>query len=211
MACNIKIILLFSLSFMTCNVYTQNPIQLPEPQKQGGIPLMDALSKRSTTREFNAEKELSKQELSNILWSAFGYNRDEKRTAPSALNMQEIILFVFIQEGIYRWDAEQNILYPISKGDKRELAGKQDFVKDAALNIVYVADFTKMEEHYTKDTDKMNMAHVDCGFIGQNVYLYAASESMNCVFRGYIDKEQLHTTLKLNKNQHVLFSQSIGY
>jgi SagB-type dehydrogenase family enzyme len=192
-------------------VYTQNPIQLPEPQKQGGMPLMDALSKRSTTRDFNAAKELSKQELSNILWSAFGYNRDEKRTAPSALNMQEIMLFVFIQEGIYNWDAKKNILYPISKGDKRKLAGKQDFVKNAAVNIVYVADFTKMEEHYSNDTDKMNMAHVDCGFIGQNVYLYAASENMNCVFRGYIDKEQLHTTLKLNKNQHVLFSQSIGY
>ncbi|MFW5851360.1 MAG: SagB/ThcOx family dehydrogenase [Bacteroidota bacterium] len=211
MVSNIKIILLFSLSFMTCNVYTQNSIQLPEPQKQGGIPLMDALSKRKTTREFNAQKELSKQELSNILWAAFGYNRDEKRTAPSALNMQEIMLFVFIQEGVYRWNAEKNILYPISKGDKRELAGKQDFVKDAALIIVYVADFTKMEEHYSNDTDKMNMAHVDCGFIGQNVYLYAASKNMNCVFRGYIDKEQLHTTLKLNKNQHVLFSQSIGY
>src|SRR5690554_6937649 len=105
MTSNIKIILLFCINFITCTVYTQNPIQLPELQKQGGMPLMDALSKRITTRDFNAAKELSKQELSNILWSAFGYNRDEKRTAPSALNMQEIMLFVFIQEGIYNWDA----------------------------------------------------------------------------------------------------------
>ncbi|MFO7867927.1 MAG: SagB/ThcOx family dehydrogenase [Bacteroidales bacterium] len=211
MACKIKIVLLLSFSFMMCNVYTQPPVQLPAPQTDGGIPLMEALSKRKTTREFNANKDISKQLLSNILWSGFGYNRDEKRTAPSALNMQEIMLFVFNKDGIYQWNAQKNILTPVSQGDKRELAGKQDFVKDAAVNIVYVADFSKMEEHYTDDTEKMNMAHVDCGFIGQNVYLFAASENLNCVFRGYIDKEQLHSTLELNQNQHVLFSQSIGY
>lgn len=196
--------LFFSVAF------SQSTIQLPQPQTKGGMPLMEALQKRQSSRTFDGTKHLTNQQISNLLWAAYGFNRSDKRTAPSALNMQEFTLYIFTKDGVYRWEAEKNQLHLVISGDHREKTGKQDFVKHAALNIVYVADFAKMTR-YRNDEDKMNMAHVDCGFIGQNVYLWAASNNMSSIFRGYIDKELLHSTLQLNTNQHVLFSQSVGY
>ena len=205
-----KAIVLFFVIALHCNLFAQSVIQLPAPKMQGGMPLMDALSKRKSTRDYNAEKQLTNQQLSDLLWAAYGFNRDKKRTAPSAMDMQEITLFVFTKEGAYEWNPNTNQLILIISGDHRDITGKQGFVKNAAINIVYVADFSKMN-HYKTQEDKMNMAHVDCGFIGQNVYLFAASNGMNAIFRGYIDKELLHSKLQLNTNQHVLFSQSVGF
>ncbi len=121
-----------------------NPIQLLKPQTDGGRPLMQALKDRKTDRAFSPEKP-PLQMLSNLLWAAFGINRPDsgKRTAPSAVNWQEIELYVVLPEGVYLYDAKNHLLQPVSKGDIRGMTGRQSFVKEASVNLVYVADFSK--------------------------------------------------------------------
>ena len=121
------------------------PIQLPPPQTTGGRPLMQVLSDRKSTREFGPGT-LSPQTLSNLLWAAFGINRpDGRRTAPSAMNWQEVSIYVATPEGVYIYDAKDNALNPVLAGDFRAATGTQSFVKDAAVNLVYVSDLSKTE------------------------------------------------------------------
>jgi hypothetical protein len=121
------------------------PIQLPAPQIAGGKPLMEALKPRSTSRAF-APDPLPPQTLSNLLWAAWGVNRpDGKRTAPSARNRQEIDVVVVLPQGAYVYDAAGNVLKPLVTGALRALTGEQEFVKDAPLTLVYVADTARMK------------------------------------------------------------------
>jgi SagB-type dehydrogenase family enzyme len=185
------------------------PIKLPEPQKTGGMPLMEALSKRTTSRAYSA-KELDLQTLSNLLWAAFGVTRDDgRRTAPSAVNWQEIDIYVCLQKGVYLYNALQNQLEFYMKGDIREATGKQPFVKDAPVNLVFVADYTRMGDR-TEDVKKW-YSSADVGFISQNVYLFCASEGLATVVRGMVDKEELKKLMNLRPDQHVVFAQTVGY
>ena len=108
-----------------------NPIQLPDPQVDGGRPLMQLLKERSSQRSFSSEK-LSLQVLSNLLWAAFGINRPDtgKCTAPSAVNWQEIDIYVATADGLYLYDAKAQILKPILSEDIRAMTGRQDFIKE---------------------------------------------------------------------------------
>src|SRR5512137_2733760 len=119
------------------------PVKLPVPQTDGGRPLMQVLKDRRSTREFGPAN-LSRQTLSNLLWAAFGINRpDGHRTAPSAMNWQEVSIYVATPEGVYIYDAKENALNPVLAGDFRATTGTQSFVKDAAVNLVYVSDLSK--------------------------------------------------------------------
>jgi hypothetical protein len=178
-------------------------IKLPEPQKTGGKPLMEVLSQRQSTRDFDTSRTLSDQTLSNLLWAGFGYNRDGKRTAPSAMNRQEIAIYIITSQSTFIYDASLNELKEITKGDYRKAAGSQDFVYTAPVNLVFVCDKTKMPD--------IQMAYADCGFIAQNIYLYCASECLGTVVRGSFDKNELSHILKLNENQEILLCQTIGY
>ena len=186
------------------------PIPLPQPQTEIGKPLMQVLMLRKSTRSFTSEK-LQIQELSNILWAAAGINRPEsgKRTAPSAMNWQEIDVYVVMQEGAYVYNAKENVLKPIANGDLRGFCGVQDFVKLAPVNLVYVADYRKIKQ--INDEAKYLYIPADCGFMAQNVYLYCASQSLSVVVRGMIERDKLSKALNLNKDQAVLLSQTIGY
>ena len=180
----------------------QAPIQLPKPQMTAGMPLMEALAKRQTTRAF-ADKPLPLQTLSNLLWAAFGVNRPREvkaglgRTAPSAMNKQEVELDVVLADGVYVYEAEQNRLRPVVAGDMRGKVGTAAAVH-AAVTIVYVADA------------KLDYAQVDTGFIGQNVYLFAASEGLNAWFYA-IHTPDVPGALKLAADRKPLYAQSIGY
>ncbi len=184
-------------------------VRLPAPQMDGGRPLMQALKDRKSTREF-APGTLSAQTLSNLLWAAFGINRpDGRRTAPSAMNWQEVTIYVATAEGVYIYDAKENTLMPVLAGDHRGATGTQSFVKDAAVNLVYVVDVAKTggaggseEELYTA---------ADVGFIAQNVYLYCASEGLATVVRGSVDKAALAKLLGLRTRQKIILAQSVGY
>lgn len=173
-------------------------ITLPKPKTTGGMPLMEALSKRSTTREFSKE-EIDSQTLSNLLWAAWGYNREGMRTAPSANNKQCIDLYVVKKSGAYLYDAQNNKLIQVNTEDVRKSAGKQEFVWEAPLNFVYVAD-----------KDKGGMPQTDVGFIAQNVYLFCASENMAAVVRGFFDAGDVKKALKLKDNQEPVLTQTIG-
>ena len=186
------------------------PIQLLPPQIDGGKPLMQVLQKRSTSREFSTDQ-LPPQVLSNLLWAAYGFNRPDigKRTVPSASNCQEIDLYVSMAGGLYLYDARTNRLEPILNEDIRALAGKQPFVKTAPVNLIMVADFSRMGKYSPEEKDIYS--HTDAGFIGQNVYLFCASEGLATVFRASIDKPALAKAMKLREDQKILFSQTVGY
>jgi SagB-type dehydrogenase family enzyme len=186
------------------------PVKLLKPQVEKGKPLMQVLTDRSSSRSFSNEK-LPVQELSNLLWAAFGINRTDtgKRTAPSAVNWQEIDIYVATADGLYLYDAKKHMLNPILSQDVRALTGRQEFVKDAPVNLVYVADFSKMGKA-AKD-DKELYSATDTGFISQNVYLYCASEGLATVVRGSIDRQALAKVMKLRPEQKIILAQSVGY
>ncbi|MBA7708610.1 hypothetical protein ES703_117512 [subsurface metagenome] len=185
------------------------PIQLLQPQMDGGRPLMQVLKDRKTSRAFSSEK-LPPQVLSNMLWAAWGVNRpDGKRTAPSARNWQEIDVYVALADGLYLYDAKANILKPILAEDIRAATGGQSFVKDAPVNLIFVSDFSKMGN--APDDQKDFYSATDTGFISQNVYLYCASEGLATVVRGYVDRPALAKVMKLRPDQKVILAQTVGY
>lgn len=170
---------------------------------------MEALSKRKTSREYST-RELDLQTLSNLLWAAFGVTRDDgRRTAPSAVNWQEVDIYVCLQKGVYLYNAKLNQLDFYMKGDIREATGKQPFVKDAPVNLVFVADYSRMGDR--AEDVKKSYAAADVGFISQNVYLFCASENLATVVRGMVDKEELKKLMNLRPDQHVVFAQTVGY
>jgi SagB-type dehydrogenase family enzyme len=170
---------------------------------------MLVLSDRKSTREFSSAK-LSPQILSNLLWAGFGINRpDGRRTAPSAMNWQEVSIYVATAEGVYTYEAKTNTLSPVLAGDFRAATGTQAYVKDAAVNLVYVADLSKTGPAAPSEAEMYTAA--DVGFIAENVYLYCASEGLAAVVRASIDKPSLAKTLRLQPNQRIILAQSVGY
>jgi len=185
------------------------PIQLPKPQTDGGRSLIQLLRERKSVREFSAEK-LPLPVLSNLLWAAFGVSRsDGRRTAPSARNWQETGIYVASEDGLYLYDAKGHILLPILKDDIRAMTGTQPYVKDAPINLVYVADYAKAGTSPMEQKDLWTAC--DTGFIAQNVYLYCTSEGLSTVVRGLVDKPALAKVMKLRPDQKIILAQSVGY
>ena len=185
------------------------PIVLPKPQTEIGQPLMQVLKNRHSSREFSPER-LSPQMLSNLLWAAFGINRPDsgKRTAPSAMNWQETDLYVATAEGLYVYDAKAHQLNPVLGEDVRAYTGTQSFVKDAPVDIVYVADLRKAR---SPSPDRDMYVAADTGFIAQNVYLFCASEGLVTVVRGTIERPALAKVMRLRADQKIMLSQTVGY
>jgi SagB-type dehydrogenase family enzyme len=186
------------------------PVELPEPNMKGGMPLMEALKARSTQREYDS-KDLPPQVLSDLLWAAFGINRPDsgKRTAPSAMNWQETDIYVALKSGLYLYEPKKNTLEPVLDEDIREATGMQPFVKDAPVNLVFVADMTRMGK--ATEEDKKVYSAADVGFISQNVYLFCASEGLATVVRGWFDREKLTEIMKLRPEQYIVLTQTVGY
>lgn len=206
-----KLILILLLA-LPVFVYAQElkPVKLPEPKMQGGMPLMQALKERKSTREFSS-RALPIEIISDMFWAAAGINRPESalRTSPTAHNMQEIDIYLAKADGLYLYDAKSNMLMPVVLGDIRVLTGGQPFVKDAPVNLIYVADLSKMSGLSPQEADFY--AAADTGFISQNVYLYCASSGLATVVRGWMDKPALAKAMKLRANQKIILAQSVGY
>lgn len=204
----IKQIVFILLILPFAGISAQN-LPLPNPQITGGMPLMEALSKRSTSRIFDTIS-MPMQEISNLLWAAFGINRpDGKRTAPSARNLQETDIYVLLKKGVYKYNAKNDQLIQVLYSDIRNLGGTQDFVKNAPLTLVFIADLSKMGDG--KPEDKLNTANIDVGYISQNVYLYCASAGLVTGARGSVDKNALGLKLGLKQDQQIIIAQSVGY
>jgi nitroreductase len=179
-------------------------VQLPAPRKSGGLPLMEALANRTSARAYDA-RELSSQQLADLLWAGFGVNRpDGKRTAPSANNKQEIEIYVLLPQGAFVYDAPKNQLREILGADVRPSVGRVD----APVILVYVADLAKRGD---SGDGRRNVAATDSGFIGQNVYLFCASEGLATVYRGGFNAAELTPKLKLRPDQTILAVQPVGY
>jgi SagB-type dehydrogenase family enzyme len=185
-------------------------VTLPKPRLGSGVPLMQALKSRHSSRSFSA-RELPKQVLSELLWAAYGVNRPDsgRRTAPSAHDRREVDLYVAMKDGLYRYDADNHALILVAKKDLRAATGRQKFPGRAPLNIVYVADLAKMPG--VPRSAALEAAAISTGAIVQNVYLYAASEGLAAVVRGWIDKKALAKAMGLRVEQYVFVAQTVGY
>ena len=209
-SCTLSVLIAFVLLSSVATAQELKPVSLPEPQTDGGKPLMQTLKARNTSREIKPDK-LPLQVLSNLLWAAFGINRPEsgKRTAPSAMNWQEIDIYVALADGLYVYDAKAQGLNPVLAADVRGATGTQDFVKDAPVNLVYVADLAKTGD--ASDESQNLYTAVDTGVIVQNVYLFCSSEGLGTVVRGSVDRAALAKLMKLRTNQRIVVAQTVGY
>ncbi len=199
--------LAFLLTLMV-SASAQEIIKLPAPKTEGGMPLMQALKERKSGREFSSQK-LPLPILSTLMWAAWGINRpDGHHTAPSARNAQEIDVYVAMGDGLFLYQPKENQLQKISADDIRAATGTNDYVKDAAVNLVYVADLKKAN---LKESDADLWIGADTAFLAQNAYLFCASEGLQVVVRGSIDRPALAKLMKLRPEQKITLAQSVGY
>lgn len=206
-----KLSFLLTALLVVTMMYAQDlkVIKLNAPDKTRGAAVMKVLADRHSDREF-ATKELSLQDLSDLLWAANGINRaDGKRTAPSALNKQDIDVYVIRKDGAYLYDAKANTLNPIAQGDHRgAVAGGQDFVKEAPVCLVLVSDLSRFGN--TSDQTKL-MAAVDAGIVCQNINICCAGIGLSTVPRATMDKNALKEILKLSDSQVLMMNNPVGY
>lgn len=185
-------------------------IALPAADTRGGLPLMQALAQRQSQRAF-APEPLALPLLSDLLWAAAGLNRPllGGRTAPSALNAQEVDVYVALPTGLYRYAAAGHALHLVCANDVRRVTGYQDFVDTAPLDLIMVADHSRMT--LVPVAQRMAYAYTCAGAMAQNVYLYCASEGLATVIRAWLDRDALGCAMGLGTEQLVLLSQTVGY
>ncbi|MDD4969484.1 MAG: SagB/ThcOx family dehydrogenase [Paludibacter sp.] len=183
---------------------TFDTIKLLAPDTLGGKPLMQAISRRKSDRQFES-RNLTLKHLSELLWVANGVNRaNGKRTVPSSMGRYPLQTYAVLANGIYFYNPAKHQLEPVVKGDFRTLAGKQAFVDTAPLNIVFIAKGKSA-------TDNFSAALEDSGYCAQNVYLYCASEGLKCVVRAGAKEAELLKTLGLGDNYKFIIAQTVGY
>ena len=208
-----KLFLIFTaMLIISMSMYSQEltEIKLNAPDKTRGSAVMKALSDRKSVREYD-EKEISQQDLSDLLWAAIGINRpDGKRTAPTAVNAQEIDVYVVRKDGVYLYDAKEHALKPIVKGDYRKaVAGRQDFVNAAPLCLVMVANLKTLGDPALAQTRLIS--GIDAGIVSQNINLFCASVGLCTVPRGSWDFDELKNVLKLSDTQQIMLNNPVGY
>ncbi len=182
---------------------------LPPPRPSGGMPLIDALMLRRSTREYSTHP-LEPQVLSDLLWAANGVNRPSgDRTAPYWRHIMVTDIYAAMADGVWLYEPKTHALLPHAKEDIRAQTGTQDFVALAPLDLVYVAHGERMRD--VGPAERRLFASADACFIGQNVYLFCASEGLATVFRGSVDQSKLAATLNLPDGQFVTFAQTVGY
>ncbi len=184
-------------------------VTLPVPRSDGGMPLLACLKRRHSTREYS-ERPLAEQTLSDLLWAAFGVNRPSgDRTAPYWRHVMVMDIYVAKSDGVWLYEPQTHSLHRYLPDDIRAQTGLQDFVATAPVNLIYVAHGERMKD--ISPEERRLYASVDAGFIGQNVYLFCASEGLGSVFRGAVDYPKLDRLLKLPAGVFVTFAQTVGY
>jgi SagB-type dehydrogenase family enzyme len=195
-----KSFLLFALLCCASLLQAQD-IRLLPPVKTGGKAFMETVGERRSERRF-VKKELPAQTLSNLLWVANGLNRPDRRTVPTAMNKQEMELFVVFDSGVYFYDAQQHLLKWVASGNFKEALGQPEITDNAAVSIVMVAN---------TDKSSLDMARISTGYISQNIYLFAASEGLGTVARGSFHREALAKALQLTDTQAIVLVQPVGF
>jgi hypothetical protein len=185
-------------------------MSLPAPRTEGGVSLRAALQKRQSIREF-ADRPLALPLLSDLLWAAYGINRPASgdRTAPCWRHETIIDIYVAMADGVWLYAPKEHALQPVVSKDLRVQTGMQDFVGTAPVNLVYAAHGEQMGN--VSDEDRRLWAGVDTGFIGQNVYLFAAAEGLATVFRASVPRAELAKSLQLPAQHFITAAQTVGY
>lgn len=192
------------------SAFAGEDIELPAPAQTGGKPLMEVLAARKSTRAFDKERDLSPEVLSSLLWAGNGLSRDaDHRTAPSAMNCREILLYVVGKTAVYRYSPEENKLVFVKEGDFRAATGMQPFAGEAPLNILLVADSERMGR--MDDAARAKYSATDAAFVSANLYLYCASEGLATVVRGAFDPDLIARSIGLPPTQRTILVQTIGY
>ena len=196
---------LFTTSILTAiltygEVMAADIQKLPAPDLSQSTPaLMELINTRHSVRSYDNEKSVDDQTLSEILWVAFGVNQYGKRTVPTAMNEQNLKVFVLRKDGIWFYNGKDNQLEKISDENAIDFtAGQQEYVKDAPLHLIY----TSSDKRWGDD-------HAGSSY--QNVYLYATAKGLATVIRGSGDFDELHRALKLSADEFVIADQPIGY
>ncbi|MGA2406539.1 MAG: SagB/ThcOx family dehydrogenase [Bacteroidales bacterium] len=208
-----KLLCLLVLASMLGNLYAQEfkSITLNPPDKKRGLPVMQALEKRASASGFTSDK-LSLKDLSDLLWAADGINRPElkKRTAPSAMNAQDIDVYVFMEEGVYIYNATLHSLDPIVSGDQRILAaGRKTDIAKASVILLMVSDISRFPGG--EDNMKLSMAAMDAGIVSQNISIFCAGVGFNTRPRATMDLVKLREILKLKDSQYPLLNNPVSY
>jgi len=193
----------FLLGFFTlmasCSISAE---VLPEPQTTGGKPLMQMMSERKSSRDYQENQIVSKQDLSNMLWAAWGVTHDGKRTIATAMNRQELVIYVITPTEASRYNPDANTLTVVNTGDFRKFSTMQDFAAIAPINIVLAVDTSKQ--------DKPEFQGYTAGAASQNIYLYCAQAGLKSVVRAGFDREKLPQILNLPSNERIIFVQTVG-
>ena len=203
-----KIFQLFP-AVLLCGMLTAQelqPVSLPSPDRTGGLPLMQALSERASVKDWS-DKTLSLQNLSDLLWAADGVNREDgRRTAPSAMNSQDIDIYVFMKDGIWLYNADKNKLEPVAEGDYSDLPGKTA----APVNLVLVSDVSRFRGG--SDSIKLGWARMDAGYVSQNILLFCAAKGFKSRPRAsFPDMSVIRGVMKLRDSQYILLNHPVGY
>jgi nitroreductase len=190
-------------------------VKLVPPDLDRPAPLMRALKERRSVREYDT-RPLTLRQLSELLWAANGVNRDDgKRTAPAAVNQQLVDIYVILPVGAFMYDAPGGRLLPVAAGDLQKMAGRQEFVASAPVNLIYVADPARFKPRPGPGPaipveEKLNWSRIAVGAIAQNVGLYCASEQLGNVVRAMVDREKLSPALKLRPDEVIILAQTVG-
>lgn len=196
----LHLLLLGIISLMAS--FSINAEVLPEPQTTGGKPLMQVMNERKSSRDYQENQTVTKQDLSNMLWAAWGITHDGKRTIATAMNRQELVLYVVTPTEVSRYNPEANTLTVVNTGDFRKYSTMQDFAAIAPINIVLVVDTSKQS--------KPEFQGYTAGAASQNIYLYCAQAGLKSVVRAGFDVENLPQVLKLSSNERIMFVQTVG-
>jgi len=205
-----KKLLMMAVAILMATACHAQTTQLPAPVANGGMPLMEAFAQRRSTREFSQEP-LDAQTLSNLLWATTGINRvDEgKRTNPTAMNRQEISVYVFTAEGASLYDPSSHSLRMVAKGDYRQLvASRQDFVLLAPVSVVFVGDYEKFG---MSDEKARQMVAIDAGIASQNLNLFCAGAGLATVPRATMDADGIRRVLGLTAMQEPIMNNPVGF
>jgi nitroreductase len=192
------------------------PIALPSaeptavPATASSVTVWEALKKRKSATGFQT-RPLPKEKLLDLLWAAWGINRPDsgKRTAPTAMNTQEIDIYVLLSDGVYVYDAKGNQLALVLDKDLRAKAAAMGSLKDAPVHLLFVADYAKFRTIPQSQKELYSACHT--GFIGQNVYLYCAAEGLVARFYAGVDRAALKESIRLRQDQAIVFAQAVGY
>ena len=208
-----KIMICICFAILTGSLSSQNTktIVLNSPDLKRGLPVMEALSLRASAAEFTS-KELNLQDLSDLLWAANGINRKEigKRTAPSALNAQDIDIYMIAKECIYIYDALNHVLNLVVSGDHRDLvAGRQVDVAKAPVILLLVSDISRFKTG--EEASKLNWAALDAGIVSQNIAIFCAGVGLQTKPRVSMDQQKLREILHLKDSQHLMINNPVSY